>query len=213
MPRSVGFRDSGSPPPRSRAGTSGRHFDGEKSARPIAPAHAGYAAAWSRPRSTRGGPNRRAGAQTTCCTKTGRGTAPARAQTARSINTRAGRDAGVLGEFPLACENSSYPRRRAREPNFARILSTSCPERVLTFGMDGRFEFEGGEHRGIFRQIKLRKILAPKVKTDGLSQVFGQLIERLGLGHDRKIQTLGDILFFAFENADLNDFLHGWTLA
>src|SRR5450759_4033035 len=89
---------------RSPAGTSAPHFDSEKSARPIAPAHAVYVAAWSRPKSRRRGRNRRAFAQTTCCTKTGRGTAPTRARTARSINTRAGRDAGVLGEFPLACE-------------------------------------------------------------------------------------------------------------
>jgi hypothetical protein len=50
------------------------------------------------------------------------------------------------------------------------------------------------------------------VKADRLSQVFGQLIERLGLGYDRKIQTLGDVLVFAFGNADLNDLLHGWAL-
>jgi hypothetical protein len=50
------------------------------------------------------------------------------------------------------------------------------------------------------------------MKADRLSQVFGQLIERPGLGHDRKIQTLGDVLFFAVENAGLNDFLHGWAL-
>src|ERR1035441_3198247 len=98
------------------------------------------------------------------------------------------------------------------KPNFAKILRTSCPERVLSFGMDERLEFEGGEHRRIFRQIKLRKILALQVKADRLSQVFSQLIERLGLGHDRKIQTLGDVLIFAFENADLNNLLHGWPL-
>ena len=71
--------------------------------------------------------------------------------------------------------------------------------------MDERLEFEGGEHRRIFRQIKLRKILALQVKADRLSQVLGQLIEGLGLGHDRKIQTLGDVLIFAFENAALSE--------
>ena len=78
--------------------------------------------------------------------------------------------------------------------------------------MDERFEFEEGEHRRIFRKIKLREILAPEVKAYRLSQILGQLIKRLGLGYNRKIQALGDVLSFAFENADLNDFLHGWSL-
>lgn len=94
------------------------------------------------------------------------------------------------------------------KPNLAKILRTSCPERVLSFGMDERLKFEGGEYRRIFRKIEIRKILALKMKANRLSQVFSQLIERPGLGHDWKIQTLGDVLFFAFENADLNYFLH-----
>src|ERR1039458_2928696 len=106
MPRSGGSPDLDSPSARSLSGTSAPPFDRAIAARPIGPAHAGYAAAWRRPQSTRRGPNRRACAQTMYRTRKGRGTAPVRGRTARSVSTRAGRDGCALGE--VGGTDSSY---------------------------------------------------------------------------------------------------------
>ena len=76
-------------------------------------------------------------------------------------------------KLPTDLDVAYLPGRLFSKPNFAKILRTSCPERVLSFGMDEGFEFEGGEHRRIVRQIEIRKILAPTVKADRLSQALG----------------------------------------
>src|SRR5258708_6577428 len=78
--------------------------------------------------------------------------------------------------------------------------------------MHERLKLERSEHRGIFRKIKLRQIFAAKVKTDRLRDISGQLIQCLALGHNRKIQALGDVLLVALENADLYDPFHDLSL-
>lgn len=45
------------------------------------------------------------------------------------------------------------------KPNFAKILRSSCPDRVLSFGMNKRVEFEGRKYGWVLRKTKFRQIL------------------------------------------------------
>src|SRR5581483_2728182 len=70
-----------------------------------------------------------------------------------------------------------------------------------------------GEDRGALSHTQFREILAFQVQRDGLANGGRELVQGGRLSDDRQVETLGDILLFAAEDAHLNGPLHRMLLA
>ena len=64
------------------------------------------------------------------------------------------------------------------------------------------------QDRGIVGQPKIREVCSLQLKSYRLPQVLRQFIQRLSLSNDGQIEAFGDEVSLAFEDVDLNNFLH-----
>src|SRR5208282_3252436 len=99
------------------------------------------------------------------------------------------------------CASTSNPKRE-------RILTTSPPARVLSFGMGERLKFEAGEDGRVRGEVELRQIFALEVKGERFLEISCQLVQGSPLGYDRKIEALRHVLLFPLRDAHLDNLSH-----
>ena len=78
----------------------------------------------------------------------------------------------------------------------------------LSFGMNQRLKLEAGQDGRIVSQTKVGGIFTFQLKSDRFPQILRQFIQRFSLSNDGQVEALGDELALAFEDVNLNDFLH-----
>jgi hypothetical protein len=93
-------------------------------------------------------------------------------------------------------------------PKIDKILTTSAPERTLSFGMRQRLKFKARQDGRIVRQVKVGEIFTFQLQGNRFPQILRQFIQGFSLSNDGQVEALGDEMTLASENVNLDNFLH-----
>ncbi len=88
-------------------------------------------------------------------------------------------------------------------PKIDKILTTSAPERTLSFGMRQRLKFEARQDGRIVSQAKVGGVFTLQLESDRFPQILREFVQRFSLSNDGQVEALGDEMTLAFENVNL----------
>jgi len=74
--------------------------------------------------------------------------------------------------------------------------------------MRQRLKFKARQDGRIVGQTKVGEVFTFQLKSDRFPQILRELIQRFSLSNYGQVEALGDEMTLAFENVNLDNFLH-----
>ena len=93
-------------------------------------------------------------------------------------------------------------------PKIDKTLTTSAPERTLSLGMHQRLKFEAGQDGRIVSQTEVGGVFTFQLEGNRFSQILREFVQRFSLSNDGQVEAFGDEVSLAFEDVNLDNFLH-----